>query len=788
MTLPLTTHVLGYPRIGARRELKKATEAYWQGKISRAALDDTARALRRAHWLAQQKAGIGLIPSNDFSFYDQVLDLTCLVGNVPPRFGKIPGDVELDTRFAIARGVRRGRGEEACCGTCQNDTFASEMTKWFDTNYHYIVPEFSAETRFRLASTKPFDEFAEALALGIKTKPVFVGPVTYLSLGKVHDTAHPEFDPLALLDDLVAIYIQVLQRLAALGAEWVQLDEPIAATNLSPALRAALHRAYEKIVAAVPSLKILVACYFGGLRDNLTDFVRLPVRAVHIDAVRAPEELEAVLAALPAPTALSLGIIDGRNIWRTDLERALPLVRRALAALGPERLLLAPSCSLQHVPVSLREETKLDVDLRDWLAFAEEKLTEVVELRALALGGGGGVFLAENRRAWAARRTSPRIHRPGVQARLAAVSPDDFHRKSPFPVRQRQQRERLRLPLFPTTTIGSFPQTAEIRAIRARWRKGEITDDAYRIFLENATAACVRFQEEAGVDMLVHGEFERNDMVEYFGEQLAGYAFTRNGWVQSYGSRCVKPPVIYGDVSRPAPMTVAWSRYAQSLTAKPMKGMLSGPLTMLFWSFVRDDLPKREVALQLALALRDEVLDLEAAGIKLIQIDEPAIREGLPLKQADWPAYLDWAVQAFRITASGVRDETQIHTHMCYSEFKDILPAIAALDADVITIETSRARMKLLDAFADFKYPNDIGPGLYDIHSPRVPAQAEMRALLDRALAVVPAERLWVNPDCGLKTRGWPETEAALAKMVATARDARSALAADGMVLGNDAN
>jgi 5-methyltetrahydropteroyltriglutamate--homocysteine methyltransferase len=780
------THTLGYPRIGENRELKRATEAYWQGRLSRAELEETGRSLRRQNWLTQQKAGIELIPSNDFSFYDQMLDLTCLLGNVPHRFGRRRGEVDLDTRFAVARGVRPQTGlvdaalagEAPVCG-CPDctapatATFASEMTKWFDTNYHYIVPEFHAETPFKLSATKPFDEFSEALALGIKTKPVLIGPVTYLKLGKVQDPRHPSFNRLALLERLRPVYIQILQKLAALGAEWVQLDEPVFALDLTADERAALATTYAALTAAVPQLKLLVATYFGGLRDNLVDFARLPVHALHVDLVRAPGELDPIVRELNGPKCLSLGVVDGRNIWRNDFAATLPLLAKAAAALGPGRLLLAPSCSLQHVPVTLRHETKLDPEFKGWLAFAEEKLGEVVTLRDLAAGAALPETLAANRVSSDSRRASPRIHRGAVKARVAAIAAADERRAAPFAERQIRQRARLRLPLFPTTTIGSFPQTAAVRAARAQWKKGGLDDAGYEMFLQAETRAGVRFQEEIGLDLLVHGEFERNDMVEYFGEQLDGFAFTQNGWVQSFGSRYVKPPVIYGDVARPQPMTVRWSAYAQSLTKRPMKGMLTGPVTMLQWSFVRNDQPRRETTFQIALALRDEVLDLEKAGIAAIQIDEPALREGLPLRRDDWKQYLDWAVTAFRLTAAGVRDDTQIHTHMCYAEFNDIIEAIAALDADVITIETSRSNMELLEAFVSFKYPNEIGPGVYDIHSPRVPTIDEMENLIAKAAAVLPVENLWVNPDCGLKTRDWPEVKTALAHLVAAAQRLR---------------
>jgi 5-methyltetrahydropteroyltriglutamate--homocysteine methyltransferase len=778
-TLPLT-HTLGYPRIGEKRELKKATEAYWQGRLPRAELERVGQSLRRQNWLTQQRAGVDLIPSNDFSFYDQMLDLTCLVGNVPARFGWKGGEVDLDTRFAIARGVRPGAAATthptpACeCGTEHPAaTFASEMTKWFDTNYHYIVPEFEAGTQFRLSSTKIFSEFSEALVLGIKTKPVLIGPVTYLTLGKTLEATSQPNHRFDLLERLLPIYIQALQKLAALGAEWVQLDEPVFSLDLTAEHHAALTTTYATLAAAAPGLKLLVANYFGGLGGNLPCFVRLPVQALHVDLTRAPEELDQLVRELPGSKMLSLGVVDGRNIWRNDFTATLPLLQKALAVLGAERVLVAPSCSLQHVPVTLRQETKLDAEFKSWLAFAEEKLGEVVTLRNLALGISEPEALAANHHAAASRRASRRIHQPAVKDRAARVSAADLCRASAFPSRQARQRARLPLPLFPTTTIGSFPQTEAVRAARAKWKKGELSAADYETFLEREITQCVRFQEKAGLDLLVHGEFERNDMVEYFGEQLDGFAFTENGWVQSYGSRYVKPPIIYGDVARPRPMTVRWSAFAQSLTRLPMKGMLTGPITMLQWSFVRDDQPRRDTAFQIALALRDEVLDLEQTGLSAIQIDEPALREGLPLRRADWKHYLNWSVDAFRLSAAGVQDGTQIHTHMCYAEFNDIIEAITRLDADVITIETSRSNMELLRAFADFRYPNEIGPGVYDIHSPRVPGVGEMENLLAKAAQVLPVKNLWVNPDCGLKTRAWAEVVPALMNLVQCARALR---------------
>ncbi|MEZ0389966.1 MAG: 5-methyltetrahydropteroyltriglutamate--homocysteine S-methyltransferase, partial [Verrucomicrobium sp.] len=750
----LQTHSLGFPRMGAQRELKHAVESYWKGKTDAAALQETARELRQRHWLLQQQAGLSLVPCNEFSFYDQMLDMTLLLGSVPPRFKKLGITNETDLRFAVARGVVAEKDDSADhhhdCG-CQTSTFASEMTKWFNTNYHYIVPELHPDTIFSLSSSKPFDEFKEALALGVKTKPVLVGPLTYLTLAKVHgDEASTQgFDRYQLLPQLLTVYTEVLQRLAAEGAEWVQLDEPILALDLTPQQRDLLLGAYDQLRLAAPGLKLMVATYFGELRENMSAACALSVDALHIDAVRAPGEVAAVLERLSAPKVLSLGIVDGRNIWRNDFDASLQVIKTALAKVGADRLWLAPSCSLLHVPNTLEHETKLDAGLKSWLAFASEKLVELTHLAHLALDEdavGSATALVENRAVQADRRNSPRIHNPAVKNRVAAIQPDDSQRISPFAGRQTQQREKLQLPDFPTTTIGSFPQTKEVRSARARWKAGTLSPADYEAFLEAETRRCVQFQEEIGIDMLVHGEFERNDMVEYFGEQLDGFAFTANGWVQSYGSRCVKPPVIFGDVSRPAAMTVRWSKYAQSLTKLPMKGMLTGPVTVLQWSFVRNDQPRSTTTKQIALALRDEVVDLETAGIAAIQIDEPAIREGLPLRRSDWAEYLHWAVESFRLCASGVRDETQIHTHMCYSEFNDIIGAIGDMDADVITIETSRSNMELLEAFVGYQYPNEIGPGVYDIHSPRVPAVQEMTDLMSKAAAVLPVKNLWVNP------------------------------------------
>jgi 5-methyltetrahydropteroyltriglutamate--homocysteine methyltransferase len=756
---------LGFPRIGPGRELKAAVERFWSGKADRQTLLKEAAALRTANWARQQAAGIAHIPSNDFSLYDHVLDTSAMVGAIPPLYGWRGGDVPLDTYFAMARGTR---------GRAGGDMPALEMTKWFDTNYHYMVPEFARGQDFTLASTKPVDEFQEAKASGFHTRPVLVGPVTYLLLGKSEDEA---LDPLSLLPGLLPVYAEVLRRLAAAGADWVQIDEPCLALDLGDAARRALRTAYDALARAAPALKLLATAYFEGLRDNLDTALRLPVAGLHLDLIRAPGQLDTVAAKAPEHFILSLGVIDGRNVWRADLPAILDRIEPVVARRGADRIMIAPSCSLIHVPIDLALESDLDPDLKGWLAFAMQKIDELVTLGRAIDQGRDAVRdgLAAAADAAQRRKVSPKIHAAAVKTRLAAVTPEMMRRGSEFPARRRAQRARLTLPPFPTTTIGSFPQTDEVRKARAAHAKGALADAEYDAFLRRETAAAVRWQEEIGIDVLVHGEFERNDMVQYFGEQLAGYAFTRHGWVQSYGSRYVRPPIIFGDVSRPRPMTVAWSSYAQSLTKRPMKGMLTGPVTMLQWSFVRDDIPRDETCRQIALALRDEVADLETAGIRIIQIDEPAFREGLPLRKADWKAYLHWAVECFRLASSGVADATQIHTHMCYSEFNDIIDSIGAMDADVISIETTRSKMELLDAFTRYRYPNEIGPGVYDIHAPRCPPVQEMKTLLAKAEERLAPDQIWVNPDCGLKTRRWDEVRPALINMVEAARQVRMA-------------
>ncbi len=752
---------LGFPRIGTKRELKRAVESFWAGEIGPEELESTAKRLRREHWKLQQDIGIEHIPSNDFSLYDQVLDTAAMLGAVPARFGYQGEAVDLATYFAMARG--------------SDEVPAMEMTKWFDSNYHFIVPEFETGQRFRLASTKPVDEFKEALALGIQTRPVLLGPVSFLLLGKSRED---ELDPLSLLDGLLPVYEDVLYKIMESGADWVQIDEPALALDLPQHALAAFDMAYGRLNGVTNKLKICLATYFGDLRENLHAALRLPVAALHLDLVRAPQQVDWAVRQVSENSMLSLGVIDGRNVWRTNLGRILELIEKAVVKLGPDRILIGPSCSLLHCPIDLELEDTLDEELKGWMAFARQKLGEIVMLTRAVNDGRGAIAeaIAESS-AWAERRRrSSQIHNSQVKDRVANVNEKMLKRKSPFRVRREIQRARLNLPLLPTTTIGSFPQTAEVRKARAAFRKGEWSAGRYEAFVKEEIEKAVRFQEEIGLDVLVHGEFERNDMVEYFGEQLEGIAFTQNGWVQSYGTRCIKPPVIYGDVRRGEPMTVHWIKYAQSLTTRPLKGMLTGPITILQWSFVRDDQPRRETAYQIALALRDEAADLEAAGIRIIQIDEPALREGLPLCRHEWPEYLKWAIDVFLLASSGVRDDTQIHTHMCYSEFNDIIEAIAALDADVISIEASRSDMELLNAFVRFQYPNEIGPGIYDIHSPRVPSVDEIKALLRKALNVFRPERLWVNPDCGLKTRGWPEVRAALHNMVVAANALRETL------------
>ena len=761
-------HSLGFPRVGVQRELKRAQEAYWAGKKTAQELEAVGRELRARHWAVQAKAGVKFVPVGDFAWYDHILEWSTLLGAVPARFAQSDSQpVSLDTLFRMARGRAPSGTPAAAC----------EMTKWFDTNYHYIVPELAPRQNYRIAREYLFDQIKEAQTLGYQVKPVIPGPLTWLWLGKADVFAAGADDAakLALLENLLPVYVEVLTRCKAMGVEWIQIDEPILALDLPAQWKTAYAQVYSALTGL--GINVLLATYFEGLKENVSVFKDLSVQGIHIDLVRAPHQLDDIVAVLRDDQVLSAGVISGRNIWRTDLDQAKAVLQPVKAKLG-DRLWLAPSCSLLHVPVDLSVESELDPELCSWLSFATQKLDELHWLAASLDGTADADVtqaLSDQRKALADRRQSPRIHNAAVLKRLkesAGVS----RVRAPFEQRIASQQKRLGLPAYPTTTIGSFPQTREIRALRRDWKSGALSDAGYEKAIRAEIESVIRFQEKVGLDVLVHGEPERNDMVEYFGELLAGFAFTQNGWVQSYGSRCVKPPIIFGDVSRPAPMTVAWAAYAQSLTKKPVKGMLTGPVTILQWSFVRDDQARETTCRQLALALRDEVVDLEKAGISIIQIDEPAFREGLPLRRSDWAKYLEWAVDCFRLSTSGVKEDTQIHTHMCYSEFNDIIESIAAMDADVITIETSRSNMELLGAFEDFRYPNDIGPGVYDIHSPNVPEVGWMVDLMKKAAGRLPRERLWVNPDCGLKTRAWPETEAALVAMVKAAETLRQAV------------
>jgi len=753
-------HTLGFPRIGAQRELKFALEAFWRGEQSAQALEECGKNLRKIQRDRLDK--LDFVTVGDFSFYDHILDASFLFGNVPQRVKESAGS-ELDRYFRAARG-------RSANDVPEQEVAAGEMTKWFDTNYHYIVPEFLKTTRFSLNAESLLRHLREAVKSGKTPKVVLSGPVTYLWLGKTQDGS----DRLSLLDDLLPEYIKLFHLLQEAGAEWIQLDEPILVTELSEPWQNALKKSYAAF-AEKSSIRILLATYFGKLKENLPLALSLPVAGFHLDAVCAEDEIEPVLEGLTPQQIFSVGIIDGRNVWKSDLTKILDRVEPIFEQLG-DRLWLAPSCSLLHVPVDLESETQIDPEILNWLAFAQQKLEELHLLKTALEQGRDAIKaeLKENRLALEARKNSPRTCSPEVRKRLQEIRPEMQERKSPYSERTKIQRKKFNFPLLPTTTIGSFPQTRDIRATRLKYKKGEINQTEYIQKMHNEIQTVVRVQEELGLDLLVHGEPERNDMVEYFGEQLSGYVFSRFGWVQSYGSRCVKPPILFGDVDRPAPMTIEWIRYAQDQTDKPMKGMLTGPVTILNWSFVRDDQPLSETCAQLALAIRDEVLDLEKAGIEIIQIDEAALREGLPLRRSEWDDYLDWAIRAFKITANGVADSTQIHTHMCYSEFNDIIAHIAKMDADVITIETSRSNMELLDAFREFEYPNEIGPGVYDIHSPNVPSVEAIVHLMEKAMEHIPIERLWVNPDCGLKTRAWPETKAALAHMVQAAQILRT--------------
>ena len=762
-------HNLGYPRIGIYRELKRACEAFWSGKINSDELLCKAKEIRQKNWQIQKEVGVDLIPVNDFSLYDHVLDMTLMLNAIPERFKPLSSILSgIEFYFSLARGFQKDN----------YDVTAMEMTKWFDTNYHYIVPEFTHNQTFELVWTKIFDEFLEAKSLGIEAKPVLLGAVTYLLLGK--EKGLKSFRRIDLIDRLLPVYLEILRRLVSLGATWVQIDEPCLVMDLSQEQLDIIKNVYREIKNQIPEIKIILAGYFEGYRENLKDVLQFPIDVLHVDLARCPEQLDDLMAEkLSENLILSLGIVDGRNIWKNDLEKSLNIIERVKQKIGKDRVWIAPSCSLLHCPYDLDNETKMHSEIKEWMAFAKQKLIEASFLKMYSSGERTEeleTYFTRNKQAIQKRKHSSLVHNPSVKQRINNITDEDFKRNSDFSMRQKIQKILFELPNFPTTTIGSFPQTEEIRKLRAKLKTGEISKEEYESRIENEIIDAIKFQEEIGLDVLVHGEFERNDMVEYFGELLEGYVFTENGWVQSYGSRCVKPPVIYGDVYRTKDLSVRWITFAQKYSAKPVKGMLTGPVTMLQWSFVRDDQPRSTTAFQIALAIRDEVKALEEAGIRIIQIDEPALREGLPLRKKDWPTYLDWAIKAFRLATSGVKDETQIHTHMCYSEFNDIIESIAQMDADVITIETSRSEMELLDAFVDYKYPNEIGPGVYDIHSPRIPRVDEMVNLLNKAKEVLPLENIWVNPDCGLKTRKWEETKLALINMVKAAQKMRESI------------
>lgn len=748
----ITTATIGYPRIGPKRELKKALESFWKEDIKENELQSTAKDLRKKNWQIQKENGIDLITSNDFSFYDQVLDTICLLGAVPDRYNWQGDDVDLKTYFAMARGSQ----------TKELDASALEMTKWFDTNYHYLVPELKSDQKFKISSQKPFEEFKEAQSAGYKTKPVLLGPITFLLLSKSTEGKNT----LDLLDNLLPVYLEIVKKLNDLGAEWIQIDEPIFVKDLDVGVVSKIKKTLNSIKEAAGNSKILLTTYFESIDQKVKEEVfASDVDAVHLDLVRGENNFNYIK---DSNKTLSLGVINGRNIWKSDLTQIIDQIKDVKGD-----FIISSSCPLLHTPYDLDLETKVPENIKKWLAFAKQKLQEINILKQNINHGEAKSDLTDNKACIEERKKSSLIHDDNVKARVKTINEDTLNRQSKYEDRAKIQRDIFNLPLYPTTTIGSFPQTKDVRQARAKNRKGELSNEDYDKFLEDKTIEAIKRQEELGIDVIVHGEFERNDMVEYFGENLKGFTFTSSGFVQSYGSRCVKPPIIFGDVSRPEPMTVRWSKFAQKQTSSIVKGMLTGPITILQWSFVRDDQPRQTTAEQIAFAIRDEVADLESNGIRMIQIDEPALREGLPLKTKDWDEYLKWSVNAFRISAAVVKNETQIHTHMCYAEFEDIIDSIAALDADVISIETSRSRMELLKTFEKFKYPNEIGPGVYDIHSPRVPKKDEMVELIKKASKQIDPKRLWVNPDCGLKTRGWPETIDALKEMVSAAKELR---------------
>ena len=744
---------IGYPRIGPKRELKKALEQFWKGEIQEQDLHNVAKNLRKQNWQTQKSAGVDLISSNDFSFYDQVLDAICLLGAVPKRYKWDGQEVNLTTYFAMARGSQ----------TADLDVPALEMTKWFDTNYHYLVPELSAEQTFKLSSNKPFEEYEEAKQAGFDTKPIILGPLTFLLLAKGIDG----FNTINLLDKILPIYKQIVEKFSQLGAEWIQIDEPILVKDLDSNVVSKIKDTLNQIKGAAGNCKILLATYFEDLNEDVKNQVfESNVDVVHLDLVRGSKNKEYVKNS---NKKLSLGLVDGRNVWKTNLQEKINLIKGNIS----NDVIIASSCPLLHSPYDLELEQKVPVEIKRWLSFAKQKLLELNVIKGFINEGSHREALDNNAADIHDRETSKLIHDNAVKDRIKTINKSITERKSSYVDRAKIQKNIFSLPKYPTTTIGSFPQTTDVRQARAKFKRGELDETSYEKFLEEKTIDTIRKQESIGIDVIVHGEFERNDMVEYFGEQLKGFTFTSSGFVQSYGSRCVKPPIIFGNVSRPKPMTVRWSKFAQEQTKQIVKGMLTGPITILQWSFVRDDQPRKFTAQEIGFAIRDEVEDLEKNGIRMIQIDEPALREGLPLKKKDWKDYLSWSVDCFKISAAVVKDETQIHTHMCYAEFEDIIDSIAALDADVISIETSRSRMELLTTFEKFKYPNEVGPGVYDIHSPRVPSQDEMKILIEKASKLIDPSRIWVNPDCGLKTRGWPETIDALTKMVNAAKELR---------------
>ncbi|KAI5078206.1 hypothetical protein GOP47_0005877 [Adiantum capillus-veneris] len=763
----MASHVVGYPRMGPKRELKFALESFWDGKSSAADLEQVAKDLRCSIWKQMASAGITYIPSNTFSYYDQVLDTTALVGAVPPRYGWIGGEIGFDVYFSMARGNSKNP--------------AMEMTKWFDTNYHYIVPELGPDTKFSLSSHKAVQEYKEAKELGVDTVPVLVGPVSYLLLAKPGKGVETSFSCLSLLDSILPVYKEIISELKAAGASWVQLDEPTLVLDLESHKLEAFKHAYGVLGAELSGIKLLLATYFADIPATaFKTVVGLEhVSAIGVDLVRGEKTLSLIKEhGLPDGKVLFAGVVDGRNIWANNLVASLSLLKELTASLGKDRVVVSTSSSLLHTAVDLKNESKLDAELKSWLAFAAQKVLEVVALANALAGKKDEEFFSSNAAAQASRKSSPRVNDAAVQRLAKDLHGSEHRRATPVAIRLDEQQKHLHLPILPTTTIGSFPQTLELRRVRREFKAKKIAEEAYIKAIQAEIAKVCKLQEELDIDVLVHGEPERNDMVEYFGEQLKGFAFTENGWVQSYGSRCVKPPVIFGDVSRPSAMTVFWSKYAQSLTARPMKGMLTGPVTILNWSFVRNDQPRSETCYQIALAIKDEVEDLEAAGINVIQIDEAALREGLPLRKLEQAHYLNWAVHSFRITNCGVKDTTQIHTHMCYSHFNDIIHSIIDMDADVITIENSRSDEKLLRVFRDgVKYGAGIGPGVYDIHSPRVPDTEEIADRIRKMLDVLESKVLWVNPDCGLKTRKYGEVKPALINMVEAAKKLRAELA-----------